>query len=75
MTSSRDESKMIKECFFTLIADTTWKFSCKLYAEAGLKNSTIEVRPGSGYTNFKVHLQSKLHSGAWKGRFEAYHSG
>ena len=62
---------MIKDCFFTLISGSTTKYSCKLCSEAGGVHK-IEVKPGSGYTNFKNHLTSKLHSGVWRERFEAY---
>ena len=71
MTSNREESKLLKDCFFTAVVGSVKKFICKLCAEGGASH-TIEVSSGSGYTNFKNHLSSNKHRGQWEDRFNAY---
>ena len=72
MTSIRDDSKLLKACFFTAVVGSVSTFSCKLCAEAGATNNTLEVPAGRGYTNFKAHLSSNKHKGQWEERFVAY---
>jgi len=71
MTSIRDQNKLLRDCFFTLVAGSAAEYVCKLCAEAGGSHKIVS-KAGSGYTNFKNHLGSGKHSGVWESRFEQY---
>jgi len=71
MTSNRDQNKLLRDCFFTLVAGSVTEYICKLCHEAGGSHKIV-AKAGSGYTNFKNHLNSNKYAGVWESKFEQY---